>query len=42
MFDIDSSLALPCVFVSHFLCGDKNVAVTPAAEPFEVIVAQYI
>ena len=38
VFDIDSRLALPCVFVSHFLCAVMNVGVTPAAEPFNVIV----
>ena len=38
MLDIDPRLALPCVFVSHFLCAVTNVAVTPAAEPFDVIV----
>ena len=38
MFDIDLRLALPCVFVSHFLCAVTNVAVTPAAGPFDVIV----
>ena len=36
--DIDPRLALPCVFVSHFLCAVTNVAVTSAAEPFDVIV----
>ena len=35
---IDSRLALPCVFVSHFICAVMNVAVTPAAGPFDVIV----
>ena len=38
MFDIDPRLALPCVFVSHFPCAVTNVAVTPAAEPFDAIV----
>ena len=38
MIDIDPRLALPYVFVSHFLCPVTNVAVTPAAEPFDVIV----
>ena len=38
VFDIDPRLALPCVFVSHFLCAVTNVAVTPAVEPFDVIV----
>ena len=37
-FDIDPRLALPCGFVSHFLCAVTNVAVTPAVEPFDVIV----
>ena len=38
--DIDPRLALPCVFVSNFFCAVTNVAVsvTPAAEPFDVIV----
>ena len=38
VLDIDPRLALPSVFVSHFLCAVTNVAVTPAAEPFDVIV----
>ena len=38
MFDIDPCLALPCVFVSHFLSAVTNVAVTPAVEPFDVLV----
>ena len=40
VLDIDPRLALPVpsVFVSHFLCAVTNVAVTPAAEPFDVIV----
>ena len=38
MLDIDPRLVLPCVFVSHFLCAVTNVTVTPAAEPFDVIV----
>ncbi len=38
VFDIDPRLALPCGFVSHFLCAVTNVVVTPAAEPFDVIV----
>ena len=37
VFDIDPCLALPCVFVSHFLGAVTNVAVT-ADEPFDVIV----
>ena len=37
MFDIDPRLALPCGFVSHFLCVVTNVAVIPAVEPFDVI-----
>ena len=38
VFDIDPRLALPCGFVSHFLCAVTNVAVTPAVEPLDVIV----
>ena len=38
VFDIDPRLTLPCGFVSHFLCAVANVAVTPAVEPFDVIV----
>ena len=38
VFDIDPRLALPCVLVSHFLCAVTNFAVTPTAEPFDIIV----
>ena len=38
MLDTDLRLALPCGFVSHFLCAVTNEAVTPAVEPFDVIV----
>ena len=45
VFEIDSRLALSCVFVSHFICAlaagctsaVMNVAVTPAAKLFDVI-----
>ena len=38
MLDTEPCLALPCVFVSHFVCAVMNGAVTPADEPFDVIV----